>query len=134
MSTPGSSSQSLSTTVDMTDDFKRLFPREWQELPTWKDLRTHQLVGAETKYYSAKYVGYYCAGSKPTDEEILSLVSEVKKIGEPAAFFVRLCNLDVVDFPKDDDTTVKEFFEGKADPSKLGTRTLLIVYPFFEEA
>lgn len=114
---------------------QRLFPAAWLALPKSTEAVFQKNDEAGNLEYLApvKPVMLKCAGPVATDEEIQQVVDKVKEHGEPVAFLVQLACLEVVDFPDGEDPTVKDFFEGNFDLSKVQKKLALVSYAHFVE-
>lgn len=119
----------------LEDEVARLFPEAWKALPRSQQSVYQKNDDQGNLEYLAPVVPIIlkCEGEKATDEEIGRVIEAIKAKGTPVAFLVHLACLDVVDFPDGEDPTVKDFFEGNFDASKMKTKLALVSYPHFVE-
>lgn len=131
---PFSVDKDLLNVTKFDEEVTKFFPQEWQNLPkAFSTVYQYDDKDGNRKLSKVRFITKKCEGKEATDAEINALVSSIKSAGEPIAFVVKLCGVDVASFPEGKDPTMREFFEEKFDSSTVSTKKLLISYPFFEE-
>jgi len=123
-----SNSPHLMELKELKLEFDRYATEAWKELP----LATEASITIDGKTWTTQAFLKKCAGSVPSDEEIVEFLQHVKDSCEPVYWLYRLGYLEVVDFPEGDDPTVKDFFLGNFDANTVSTKAALICYPLVE--